>query len=598
SNLFHFNQSTMNSIILGSTGLDLLDSEKFDEQFKQLSLYANKYNTEPFFILFHCPSESEIQAQQREDLFGHLVNRVASQIPFTFTLRCKYRDNESTQNLEDIHTHLRLLLEVPNHRFEEDNLPLLDAFLELQKAQAQAESQLLLKVKPEHFEPLAWGWESDEHIYLKYFAIKTLESLGHDLSQIHCEVQVSSRQNKEDYLDPDLNRRPDIYVENRIIVEVETLRGKGFAGENVFFDLIKRLLKKSTGWKDRLESVWLVLPGFEVARNYYQLKKAQEILSHHLTQKYGVGFRLQIMTPDYENHQLISVSFDEIEYPSFESSPGKPPISKPIVPIRQKIDFSRVKGLHSEKEKLNRLLKLQLQGMKSGIGGILLFGLPGCGKTLIANTFANECDRYFFKFSPAEIQSIWIGQSQKNIRDIFAQAKKKAPSVLFIDEIDSIGFSRNEYQAHTDQKATINQLLIEFNNVRDSDVIVIGATNRLSGLDSALRRSGRFDWKIPIFPPDQFERAELFKHYLTTVAVNLDLVNIEMLAQQSARFTSSDIELVCREVRNAVLLGEMQAQLSTVDVITYITNIQEGGLTLNEDQIREFLDECKQLKHK
>ncbi|MEH2352401.1 ATP-binding protein [Nostoc sp.] len=91
---------------------------------------------------------------------------------------------------------------------------------------------------------------------------------------------------------------------------------------------------------------------------------------------------------------------------------------------------------------------------------MLFYGLPGCGKTLLANAFANESGRYFFKFSPADIVSVWIGQSQKNIRDIFAQAKKKSPSLLFIDELDSIGFNCNEDNAHTDQKATINQLLI------------------------------------------------------------------------------------------------------------------------------------------
>ncbi len=83
-----------------------------------------------------------------------------------------------------------------------------------------------------------------------------------------------------------------------------------------------------------------------------------------------------------------------------------------------------------------------------------------------------------------EISSMWLGQSKKNVRDIFTQARKKAPSVLFIDELDSIGFNRNNQHAHTDQKATINQLLIELNNIKDSDVIVIAATNYINGIDN------------------------------------------------------------------------------------------------------------------
>ncbi len=351
---------------------------------------------------------------------------------------------------------------------------------------------------------------------------------------------------------------------------------------------------------NKLESLWLVLPGFEIARNYYQIKKTKEILQYNLTEYYGSNFQIMIMTPDYEKHQLVPVSFDLLDYPSLEFSTKKPRLVK-TYPITKSVkqDFSQVQGLREEKEKLSKLLKLQSQGYKGAIGGILFYGLPGCGKTLLANAFANESGRYFFKFSPADIVSVWIGQSQKNIRDIFAQAKKKAPSVLFIDELDSIGFNRSDENAHTDQKATINQLLIELNNIKGSDVIVIAATNYLNGIDNALKRSGRLDWKIPIFPPDESERKDLFKHYLSQIDINIhQLVNFDILATQSARFTSSDIELVCREVSNALILEEINSVLTTSDVITYITNLQDGGLSLYQEQVKEFLDECKRLSVK
>ena len=161
----------------------------------------------------------------------------------------------------------------------------------------------------------------------------------------------------------------------------------------------------------------------------------------------------------------------------------------------------------------------------------------------------------------------------------------------------SIGFNRNDDNAHTDQKATINQLLIELNNLQNSDVIVIAATNYLSGIDSALKRSGRLDWKIPIFPPSQEERIDLFKHYLSKIDIN-PLIIFEVLADKSTRFTSSDIELVCREVRNAILLEEISSDLTTSDVITYINNLQDGGLSLNEEQVKEFLQECKRMSVK
>ncbi|MDZ8023508.1 MAG: ATP-binding protein [Nostoc sp. DedQUE11] len=610
ANIFQFSRSTMTSIILGNTGLELLDSEKFDQQFEQISLYANKYNSEQFFIVFHCPSLLEIQAHQQEDALGYLVDRVAHKIPFTFTLRCKYPNEASIKYKEEVYAHFRLLLELPYYQIEEDDASLGDYFLELQKAQIQAESQLLLKMKAEHFYTLKWQHESKEYIYLKYFAIKTLESLGYELSHIDCEAELTSRdeetidEDTEDTSDEDEEYQSEIievYVKNQIVVEIETLKYHEFQDNNLFLDTIKRVLRKSKVWPNRLGSVWLVIPGFEIARNYYQLKKAKEILEYKFSGYYGDRFQVIIMAPDYENHQLVPVSFDSIDYPSFEYRAKKPSLVS-AYPITNRIkefqlDFSQVKGLNEEKEKLTRLLKLQSKGHKGSIGGILFYGLPGCGKTLLANAFANESERYFFKFSPADIVSVWIGQSQKNIRDIFAQAKKKAPSVLFIDELDSIGFNRNEDNAHTDQKATINQLLIELNNLQNSDVIVIAATNYLSGIDSALKRSGRLDWKIPIFPPDRVERIDLFKHYLSKIDMN-QLVNFEILAEKSGKFTSSDIELICREVKNAILLEEISSALTTSDVINYINNLQDGGLSLNDEQVKEFLEECKRMSVK
>ncbi|MHC5851571.1 ATP-binding protein [Nostoc sp.] len=607
ASIFQFNRSTMTSIILGNTGLELLDSEKFDQQFEQISLYANKYNSEQFFILFHCPSALEIQAHQQEDALGYLVDRVASKIPFTFTLRCKYPNEASIEYKEEVYAHFRLLLELPYYEIEEDDASLQDYFVELQKAQIQAESQLLLKMKAEHFYTLKWQQESKEYIYLKYFSIKTLESLGYGLSNIGCEVELTSSDEEtidEDTSDDDeeyQNEIIEVYVKNQVVVEIETLKYQEFQDNNLFLDSIKRVLRKSKVWPNQLESLWLVIPGFEIARNYYQLKKAKEILEYKFTGYYGDRFQVIIMAPDYEKHHLVPVSFDSIEYPSFRYVAKKSSLVQ-AYPITNrvkefKLDFSQVQGLNEEKEKLTRLLKLQSKGYKSSIGGILFYGLPGCGKTLLANAFANESGRYFFKFSPADIVSVWIGQSQKNIRDIFAQAKKKSPSLLFIDELDSIGFNRNDDNAHTDQKATINQLLIELNNLQNSDVIVIAATNYLSGIDSALKRSGRLDWKIPVFPPNQVERIDLFKHYLSKIDMN-QLINFEILADKSGRFTSSDIELVCREVRNAILLEEISSALTTSDVITYINNLQDGGLSLNEEQVKGFLEECKRMSVK
>ncbi|MEH2412247.1 ATP-binding protein [Nostoc sp.] len=607
SSILHFSQSTMTNVILGNTSFDLIESEKFEEQFNELSLYTNKYYSEQLFIIFHCPSQAEMHKHQKQDLFGYLVDTIAKKLPFVFTLKCKYPDDKSVP-LEvriDIQHHLSILLESPNYISDDDSLSIIDYFLELQKIQVQAEAQLLINMKNEHFKTLVYGYESDEHIYLKYFAIRTLECQGHNLSQIRCEATVNPDSNETDGKSK-VKRRPDVYIENNTIVEVETLRGKA-SGENVFLHLIQDISIKIDGWPSNVKNVWLVLPGFEIARNYYQLKKTQEILEQKLIEKYDKSVSFYIMAPDYENHQLIPVSFDLISYLPHEIGTVVHPGPKPGPPEPPVINFEYVKGLNEEKSRLNKLLKIQLKGINSGINGILFFGLPGCGKTLLANAFANESGRYFFKLSPSDIQSVWIGQSQKNLRAIFAQAKKKAPSVVFIDELDSIGFSRNELYAHTDQKATINQLLIELNNIGEHNVIVIAATNYPSGIDNALKRSGRLDWKIPIFPPNATERTELFKHYLSLSKVcdnlsvtteSLNLIDYEKLGNESKMLTPSDIELVCKEIRNDILLEEISPELTTSCVASYINNLREGNLTLIQSQVSQFISECKSLSIK
>lgn len=623
SGIIRFDQETMQNVLLGQTGPEMLDSERFDNQFDQISLYTHKYNNEQFFVVFHCPSELEIRKKGRLDLFSNIVDKISGKLPFTFTLKCKYSSMNALQLDQDVYKnicdHLKLLMEIPSYESVEDESTLLEYLIELQKAQTQLESQLLLRIEPRYFNTLVWGYESAEHIYLKYFAIRTLEDLGYDLSEIQCEMSISKTLDIDDNSTTEIQAenettrrsRPDIYVDKKIIVEAETLRSKAGAS-NVFLNLIHNMLDKAEGWGNVAKELWIALPGFEIARNYYQVKKIQEILNSELSRRFGSSFRVQIMAPDYQLQKLTPVCFDQIEYPPTDFSPTNMVVAAPqssVNSIREKkICFQDVMGLVAEKEKLRKLLLLQEKGLgTAGIRGILLFGLPGCGKTLLAQAFAGESNRYFFNVSPADINSKWIGESQHNVKRFFAQAKKRSPSVLFIDELDSVGFSRGEEQAHTDQKSTINQILIEFNSLRDSDVVVIATTNFISTLDSALIRSGRLGWKIPIFPPDRQERRDLFQHYLSRFLseysvdnelLNLNLIDFHTLAERSKKFVSSDVEAVCQEVVHAVVLEEISAQLTTSDIIQYVNNLEESGLTLKPDNVGHFLEECRRFSIK
>lgn len=570
-----FSSETMHDVILGTNGISLINSQKFEEKFSQLSLYSNKYHNNQFFVLFNCPNEQLISSKNKQDILDAVFNKVSNNIPYVFKLKCKYKnDKEIPSDIKDkIINHFKILLEIPSIEINNSN-SLIDIFLELQKEFLKSENQIIRKIEKEKFVLLNYGAESDEHIYNKYFAINSLSKI-YELSKIKTEVTIKDIEKGEK-----IEKKPDILANSEIIVEVETLRGKAY-DKNVYLQLISDILRKSKGWKvSNFKELWLVLSGFEIARNYYQLEKVAEIITHDLKKTFKSECECKIFTPDYYSMDVKEICFGQIlklnNNTVKESSPPKNyNIKESSINSTIEIDFTHVIGLEEEKSDLLDIIKLQEMGNGSLVKGILLHGLPGCGKTLLAKAFANESDRYFFSFSPSDIATGLIGVTQKKISDIFNQVKAKAPAILFIDEIDSIAFSRDTRDTtHTDQKATINQLLMELNNIHENniDVIVIAATNRFSSLDIALKRSGRFDRKIPILPPNKDDRAKLFEYYINKIkkVKNLEQtknkdIDFKLLGKKSYRFSPSDIKALTNEIIIKLLLNKIpQSNTSTI----------------------------------
>jgi len=598
--IHNFTEETMRDVILGVNGIDLINSKKFEEKFNQLSLYSNKYFGDQFFVLFNCPSYEVIEKHNRQYLLENVVSKVSKNLPYVFTIKCKYETEENIPKeiKEKIINHFKLLLEVPSAETETEN-SLIDTFVELQQTFLQSENNVLSRFEHKKFELLNYGAESDEHIYNKYFAINTL-SENYKLSQIKTETTEIFEENGQKSI-----AKPDVIANNEIIVEVETLRGKAF-DKNVYLQLVSNMIKKSKGWKKtNLKELWLVVPGFEIARNYYQLKKTSEILTSKLQNIFGSNFQCKIFVPDYKAMKIREVNFSCIYEPTNEFiKPLKPP--KPNGGTQNNIEdngFNNVVGLTEEKENLQKIIKLQEKGYGSLIKGILLYGLPGCGKTYLAKAFANESKRNFFSISPTDIVSKWIGESQQKISEIFSQVKSKSPSILFIDEIDAIAFSRDTQDtAHSDQKATINQLLIELNDIHENndDVIVIGATNRLSALDSALKRSGRFDKKVPILPPDKTERANLFEFYISQLnkleginKIKKEKIDFIEIGTKSQSFTASDIKALIDDLKIKLLLEEINSLTTEIllDEIDIYKNT--GQCSIDKVMVNEFAKELK-----
>ncbi|MHA1673105.1 MAG: CDC48 family AAA ATPase, partial [Promethearchaeota archaeon] len=178
--------------------------------------------------------------------------------------------------------------------------------------------------------------------------------------------------------------------------------------------------------------------------------------------------------------------------------------------------------------------------------GLLLFGAPGTGKTLLARAVANETDAYFITLSGPEIMSKFYGQSEENLRKVFKEAQKNSPSIIFIDEIDSIASKREEVQGEVERRV-VAQLLSLMDGLDDrGNVVVIGATNRPNSLDEALRRPGRFDREIEIGVPDKDGRLEILQIHTRGMPLE-DSVELRLFAEKTHGFVGADLQALAKE---------------------------------------------------
>ena len=211
--------------------------------------------------------------------------------------------------------------------------------------------------------------------------------------------------------------------------------------------------------------------------------------------------------------------------------------------------------------------------------GALLVGPPGTGKTLLAKAVAGEADVPFFSMSGSDFVEMFVGVGASRVRDLFRQAKEKAPCIIFIDEIDAVGRARSrgvQIGANDERESTLNQLLTEMDGFgTNSGVIIMAATNRADILDKALLRAGRFDRQIHVDLPDVSERKEIFQVHLKPIKTN-DSLDIDFLARQTPGFSGADIANVCNE---AALIAARNGK-SAVDKDDFLAAVDRiiGGL--------------------
>lgn len=221
---------------------------------------------------------------------------------------------------------------------------------------------------------------------------------------------------------------------------------------------------------------------------------------------------------------------------------------------KPKTTFADVAGIDSEKQELSEIVdflknKNKYQSLGARVPrGVLLSGQPGTGKTLLARAIAGEADVPFFAASGSDFSGIIVGLGVAKIKEIFEMAKRNAPCILFIDEIDAIGQKRSTHSYNDqDREQTLNQLLIEMDGfANDTGIIVIGATNRVDMLDAALLRPGRFDRQVYIDLPDMAGRREILDLYAKRVKIS-DNVNLQDIARGTTGFSGADLENLLNE---------------------------------------------------
>jgi ATP-dependent metalloprotease FtsH len=260
------------------------------------------------------------------------------------------------------------------------------------------------------------------------------------------------------------------------------------------------------------------------------------------------------------------------------------------------ITFKDVAGLEGAKEEIQEIVEfLKSPNKYTELGakipkGALLVGPPGTGKTLLAKAVAGEAQVPFFSLSGSDFVEMFVGVGASRVRDLFKQAKEKAPAIIFIDEIDAIGRARSKgvnMGSNDERENTLNQLLTEMDGFgTNSGVIILAATNRADVLDRALMRAGRFDRQIYVDMPDLNERKEIFQVHLKPLKLGTDL-DIDFLSKQTPGFSGADIANLCNEAaliaaRKKKSVVETQDFLDAVDRI--IGGLEKKNKIITKDE--------------